>query len=42
MKKDYDWGSSSPVKWSHTSNDIEKLFEKQMCYSFMISKADFI
>lgn len=42
MKKNYGWGSSSPVTWSYTENNKEKLFEKKNCYSSMISKADFI
>lgn len=42
MKKDYGWGASSPVTWSYTINNNEKLFEEQSCYSSMISKADFI
>jgi hypothetical protein len=42
MKKNYSWGSSSPVTWSYTINNVEKLFKKENCYSSMISKADFI
>lgn len=42
MKKDYGWGSSSPVTWSYTINNNEKLFQKEDCYRSMINKADFI
>jgi hypothetical protein len=42
MKKDYRWGSSSPVIWGYTINNEEKLFEKENCYSEMIDNADFI
>ncbi len=42
MKKDYGWGSSSPVTWSYTLNNIEKFYTKESCYSSMINKADFI
>lgn len=42
MKKDYGWGSSSPVTWSYTLNNVEKFYTKESCYSSMISKVDFI
>lgn len=42
MKKDYGWGSSSPVTWSYIINNKEKLFKEQNCYTSMIYKADFI
>lgn len=42
MKKDYGWGSSSPVKWSYTLNGTEKRYDKANCYSSMTDKADFI
>ena len=42
MKKDYGWGSSSPVTWSYTLNGNETLFKDKACYSSMITKTDFI
>jgi len=42
MKKDYGWGSSSPVTWSYTINNVEKLLEKEDCYRAMINSVDFI
>ena len=42
MKKDYGWGSSSPVTWSYTLNGNETLFKDEACYSSMITKTDFI
>jgi len=37
MKEDYGWRYSSPVKWSYTINNKEKLFENTSCYSSMTS-----
>lgn len=42
MKKDYGWGSSSPVTWSYTLNNNEIIKKNQACYSGMVDKADFI
>lgn len=42
MKKNYGWGSSSPITWSHILNGVEEFYTKVNCYSSMISKADFI
>ena len=42
MKNNYKFGDTSPVKWSYTVNNIEKLFENQACYSKMINNCDFI
>lgn len=39
MKKDYSWGG---VTWGYTKNNNEELFKKEICYSQMISNADFI
>ena len=42
MKKDYGWGSSSPVTWGFTINNVEILKDGESCYSGMVDKADFI
>jgi len=42
MKKNYGWGSSSPVTWSYTINSVEKFYTNESCYSSMISGMDFI
>jgi len=42
MKKDYGWGSSSPVTWSFTINNNETINKKQSCYSRMVDNVIFI
>ena len=42
MKKDYGWGSSSPVTWGYVLNNNETILEKQNCYSSMVHNVDFI
>jgi hypothetical protein len=42
MKKNYNWGSSSPVTWSYTINNVEKFYTNTSCYSSMIYNVDFI
>ena len=42
MKKDYGWGSDSPVTWGYVLNNNETILEKQNCYSSMVHNVDFI
>ena len=42
MKKDYGWGSGSPVTWGYVLNNNETLFKDEACYRSMITKTDFI